>query len=72
MWKTLKSVVRPQGRYKLVTSVMSKLTDYRYCREGQLPAAGRIAALKDMGFSLADIVRIFEVYDDCEKLEPFI
>ena len=26
MWKTLKSVVRPQGRYKLVTSVMSKLT----------------------------------------------
>ena len=27
MWKTLKSVVRPQGRYKLVTSVMSKLTD---------------------------------------------
>lgn len=26
MWKTLKSVVRPQGRYKLVTSVMSTLT----------------------------------------------
>ena len=26
MWETLKSVVRPQGRYKLVTSVMSTLT----------------------------------------------
>ncbi|MBR2811813.1 MAG: MerR family transcriptional regulator, partial [Solobacterium sp.] len=37
----------------------------------QLPTAGRIAALKDMGFSLADIVRILEVYDDREKLEHF-
>ena len=47
-------------------------TDYRYYREDQLPAAGRIAALKDMGFSLADIVRILEVYDDHrEQLERF-
>ena len=46
-------------------------TDYRYYREDQLPTAGRIAALKDMGFSLADIVRILEVYDDREKLEHF-
>ena len=37
----------------------------------QLPIAGRIAALKDMGFSLADIVRILEVYDDREKLDRF-
>ena len=35
----------------------------------ELPAAGRIAALKDMGFSLADIVRILEVYDDRDQLE---
>ena len=33
MWKTLKSVVRPQGRYKLVTSVMSKLTNRPFRKE---------------------------------------
>ena len=46
-------------------------TDYRYYRENQLPTAGRIAALKDMGFSLVDIVRILEVYDDREQLDRF-
>ena len=46
---------------------IDRFTDYRYYREDQLPVAGRIAALKDMGFSLADIVRILEVYDDREK-----
>ena len=46
-------------------------TDYRYYREDQLPTAGRIAALKDMGFSLADIVRILAVYDDREQMERF-
>ena len=47
---------------------IDRFTDYRYYREDQLPIAGRIAALKDMGFSLADIVRILEAYDDREKL----
>ena len=37
---------------------IDRFTDYRYYREDQLPIAGRIAAMKDMGFSLADIVRI--------------
>lgn len=46
-------------------------TDYRYYREDQLPTAGRIAALKDMGFSLADIVKILEIYEDRGKLEQF-
>ena len=46
-------------------------TEYRYYREDQLPAAGRIAALKDMGFSLADIVKILAVYEDREQLETF-
>ncbi len=50
---------------------IDRFTDYRYYREDQLPTAGRIAALKDMGFSLADIVRILEVYDDREQLERF-
>ena len=47
---------------------IDRFTDYRYYREDQLPKAGRIAALKDMGFSLADIVRILEVYDEGEPL----
>ena len=50
---------------------IDRFTDYRYYREDQLPTAGRIAALKDMGFSLADIVRILEVYDDHDQLERF-
>ena len=48
---------------------IDRFTDYRYYREDQLPTAGRIAALKDMGFSLADLVRILEVYDDRATLE---
>ena len=50
---------------------IDRFTDYRYYREDQLPAAGRIAALKDMGFSLTDIIRILEVYDDRVKMEQF-
>ena len=48
-----------------------RFTDYRYYREDQLPAAGRIAALRDMGFSLADIIRILQVYEDREQLDRF-
>ncbi|MBR2835161.1 MAG: MerR family transcriptional regulator [Coriobacteriales bacterium] len=48
-----------------------RFTDYRYYREDQLPIAARITALKDMGFSLADIVRILAVYDDRTQLEQF-
>ena len=46
-------------------------TEYRYYREDQLPTMCRITALKDMGFSLADIVRILEVYEDRDQLERF-
>ncbi|MBR3105688.1 MAG: MerR family transcriptional regulator [Clostridia bacterium] len=46
-------------------------TDYRYYREDQLPTVCRITALKDMGFSLADIVKILAVYDDREQMERF-
>ena len=49
-----------------------KFTGYRYYREEQLFAAGRIAALKDMGFALADIVKILEIYEDKEKLDAFL
>ena len=50
---------------------IDSLTDYRYYREDQLPTAGRIAALKDMGFSLSDIIRILEVYNDPDRLDSF-
>ncbi len=50
---------------------IDRFTDYRYYREDQLPTAGRIVALKDMGFSLADIVKILAVYDDREALSRF-
>ena len=47
-------------------------TGYRYYREDQLFIVARITALKDMGFPLADIVRILEIYDDKEKLDGFL
>ena len=47
-------------------------TGYRYYREDQLFIVARITALKDMGFALADIVRILEVYDDKDKLDGFL
>ena len=48
------------------------LTGYRYYREDQLFVAARITALKDMGFSLTDIVRVLEIYEDKEKLDEFL
>ena len=47
-------------------------TGYRYYREEQLFTIGRINALKDMGFSLADIIRMLEVHDDPEKMDAFL
>lgn len=47
-------------------------TGYRYYREEQLFIIGRITALKDMGFALAEIVRILPIYDDKEKLDAFL
>lgn len=55
----------------LKPSEIDRFTDYRYYREDQLPTACRITALKDMGFSLADIKSILTVYDDREHLEQF-
>lgn len=42
---------------------------YRYYGENQLPAASRIAALKDMGFSLSEIYHLLDCYDDRSRLE---
>lgn len=46
-------------------------TDYRYYKEEQLPAMCRIKALKDMGFSLADIIRIMQLDGDNAALDAF-
>lgn len=42
---------------------------YRYYGEDQLPIAGRITALKDMGFGLASIGELLACYDDKDLLE---
>ena len=42
-------------------------SDYRYYREDQLPQIGWITALRDMGFSLADVCRMTEIGHDAEK-----
>lgn len=42
---------------------------YRYYGVDQLPAAGRITALKDMGFGLSDVGRLTAHHDDRELLE---
>ena len=47
-------------------------TGYRYYREDQLFTIGRITSLKDMGFSLAEIIKILDSYDDKEKMEEFL
>ena len=51
---------------------IDNFTGYRYYREDQLFIMGRITALKDMGFSLAEIIRILEDYDDEKKLDSFL
>ena len=46
-------------------------TGYRYYSENQLPLMGQINALREIGFSLADIVKMTEDPGDREKLETF-
>ena len=50
---------------------IDRFTGYRYYNPDQLPVIGRITALKDMGFQLADIVKILDVYDDRETLDDY-
>ena len=47
-------------------------TGYRYYHEEQLLTIGRIISLKDMGFALADIIKILDNYDDKEKMDAFL
>ena len=56
----------------LKPAVTDELTGYRYYREDQLFVTGRITALKDMGFSLADIVRILDLKDDRDAIDTYL
>lgn len=47
-------------------------TGYRYYKEEQLTTAGRIRALKDMGFGLTHIGEILSCYEDYVKLEEYL
>ena len=47
-------------------------TGYRYYGEDQLPLAGRIAALRDMGFGLSAISDILACGGDAESLERLL
>ncbi|MBE6822401.1 MAG: MerR family DNA-binding transcriptional regulator, partial [Ruminococcaceae bacterium] len=56
----------------LVPKSTDSFTGYRYYGEDQLPIAGQINSLKDMGFSLATIGEILKIYDDPQKLAEFL
>jgi len=56
----------------LVPDDIDRFTGYRYYGEAQLPLAGRITVLKDMGFSLNVIVEILKTYDDPRALKNYL
>lgn len=56
----------------LTPKTTDDFTGYRYYAEDQLPVAGRITALKDMGFGLAAIGEILKSYDNPQALSKFL
>lgn len=46
-------------------------TGYRYYSECQLPMIGMIRSLKELGFSLADIIVMTDIGDDLDRLDAF-
>ena len=53
----------------LAPEVTDPFTGYRYYSEAQLFTAGRITALKDMGFKLCDAAELLKCWEDRETLE---
>lgn len=47
-------------------------TGYRYYSESQLPLAGKIQALKSLGFGLSMIREILGKYEDAQEMERFL
>lgn len=56
----------------LVPESIDQFTGYRYYSESQLPVAGRIRALKELGFGLATIGEILACYEDKDALSRFL
>ena len=51
---------------------VDNFTGYRYYSAEQLTSAGRISMLKNMGFSLAEIIEINKNYSSAESLQQFL
>ena len=68
--------IRMLRHYDEIGLLVPKNTDcftgYRYYAEEQLPVAGRITALKDMGFGLSAIGEILKSYDNPQALAEFL
>ena len=56
----------------LIPKATDSFTGYRHYSEDQLPIAGRITSLKDMGFKLSAIGEILKIYDNPEALAEFL
>lgn len=56
----------------LIPKSTDDFTGYRYYAEDQLTTAGRIVALRDMGFGLVTIGKILENYDNPQALAEFL
>ena len=56
----------------LMPESIDRFTGHRYYSEAQLPLAGRINALKDMGFSLSVISEILHAYGDPQALRQYL
>jgi DNA-binding transcriptional MerR regulator len=56
----------------LIPTHIDDFTNYRYYSEEQLTIAGRITALRDMGFRLSTMKEILKNYDDPKALSDFL
>lgn len=56
----------------LTPEAIDPLTGYRYYSQAQLAPAGRIAALRDMGFGLADITTLLRCTGDTKAWAQFL
>lgn len=56
----------------LIPESVDDFSGYRYYSERQLPLAGRIRALKNLGFGLSAIRGILEKYEDAKEMEQFL
>ncbi|QIB69923.1 MerR family transcriptional regulator [Aminipila butyrica] len=66
-------MLRHYDEIRLLTpQTIDTSTGYRYYSEEQLADAGRIVALKDMGFGLSAIGKILAHYDDPQALAEFL